>query len=187
VLSVTTSTSTPSGTYSLEVTGTSGNLSHIAAIKLVVDVPSSGGDDDIGAYQTGTYASSFAVSGTKDTNVIAALNSQTLAGVGTLTWQATLTPPVGTTNYTIIYSNIDGSSAGSKVITIDRRIIGDINGDGKVDVLDLSLLFSHWNQTAPTANWVSLTNINNWLNLNPSVGNTINILDLSLLFGDWTH
>ncbi len=145
------------------------------------------GVNDTSTLTAGTYADSFVASGTKDTNVTAVFNGQTIAGTGTTIWKVTLSPAVGDNAYTVSYKNSDGSSAGSKPINVQRRGIGDINGDSKVNILDMSIMFSHWNQTIQGDNFADLSNVNNWMSLNPEVDNTINILDLSLLFSHWTH
>lgn len=147
---------------------------------------SGGGVNDTSALQAGTYADSFVASGTKASEVTAVFNGQTISGTGTTTWKVTLSPAVGNNSYTVYYKNSDNSSAGSKPITVVRRTIGDINGDGKVDILDMSIMFSHWNQTIQGDNFADLNNVNNWMSLNPDVDNTINILDLSLMFAHWT-
>lgn len=147
---------------------------------------SGGSINDTSTLQAGTYAGSFVASGTKDSSVTAVFNGTTIAGTGSTSWSVTLSPTIGNNSYTVTYKNPDGSTAGSKTITVQRRTIGDINGDGKVDILDMSIMFSHWNQTVQGDNFADLTNVNNWMSLNPDVDNTINILDLSLLFAHWT-
>ncbi len=145
-----------------------------------------GGVNDTSALQAGTYADSFVLSGTKDSSVTASFNGNQIAGTGTTTWKVTLAPGVGNNNYIVNYQNGDGSSSGSKPVMIQRRKVGDINGDGKVSILDLSIMFSNWGQTIQGDNFADLNNVNNWMSLNPDVDNTINILDLSLLFSHWT-
>lgn len=51
-------------------------------------------------------------------------------------------------------------------------IPGDVNGDGKVNVVDLSLLLSHWGTNYPPAEFDHT--------------NVVDIVDLSLLLSHWT-
>lgn len=145
-----------------------------------------GGVNDTASLQAGTFSDSFVANGSKDPNGLAIFNGATVAGAGSTSWKITLSPAIGNNNYTVSYQNTDGSSAGSKAIMIQRRPIGDINGDNKINILDLSIMFSHWNQTIQGDNFADLNNVNNWMSLNPDVDNTINILDMSLMFSHWT-
>jgi hypothetical protein len=147
---------------------------------------SGGGANDTTALQAGTYTTLFTASGTKNSSDSATFNGQTIAGIGPTSWKVTFAPGIGTNSFTVYYNDSSGTAVASKTFTIVRRKIGDINGDGKVDVLDLSILFSHWNQTIQGDNWANLNNVNDWMSLNPDVDNTINILDLSLMFANWT-
>lgn len=134
--------------------------------------------NDTTSFSVGSYSASFNASGTKNSAVTAVFNGQTIADVGATTWKTTIPTAIGVANYTISYINPDGSTAGAKTITVERRRIGDMNGDGKVDVLDLSLLANQWGQTVRG---------DNWYNLNPSADNVIDILDLSLMVNNWTN
>lgn len=136
-----------------------------------------GGSNDTSTLSVGTYGSSFKTTSTKSSNSKVIFNGQTVADFNSTSWTLTISPPIGTNTFVVSYLNTDGSSAGTKSITIERRRVGDINGDGKVNALDLSLLFTNWGQTVRGDSWV---------NLNPDVDNTINILDMSLMFNNWT-
>jgi hypothetical protein len=65
------------------------------------------------------------------------------------------------------YSGGSGSGGGSGPIT------GDLNNDGTVNIFDLSILLSHWQQSG--------TGITGDLNND----GTVNIFDLSILLGQW--
>src|SRR5207237_635683 len=70
----------------------------------------------------------------------------------------------------------DGSTtggAGEVIPTASGGKTGDVNGDGKINALDLSILLSHWNQ-AGTRTQGDL-----------SGDGRINALDLSMLLSNW--
>ncbi len=135
----------------------------------------SGGSNDTSSFSAGTYSATFKASGTKASDSTVVYNGATIANMGATTWSVSIAADIGTHDYVINY--IGGSAPGSKTITIDRRRIGDINNDGKVNALDLSTMFNSWGQTVRGDNWV---------NLNPDVDGVINILDMSLMFNNWT-
>jgi len=71
----------------------------------------------------------------------------------------------------------DGLTAISSVtVTVANLKQGDINGDGLVNVLDLSVLLTNWNRTSST-----------WTNLRCDLNTdgTVTILDLSVLLTKW--
>jgi hypothetical protein len=80
-------------------------------------------------------------------------------------------PPIGKTTY-----NVPCPGGGTHQITIIRHKPADINGDAKVDLMDLSLFATYWNKTKPA---VQLAN------LNPDVDEEVNLLDLSILAANW--
>jgi len=55
-------------------------------------------------------------------------------------------------------------------------LIDDVNGDGKVDLLDVSHMSDAWGVTVKD---------DAWLNLNPESDNIVDLLDLSLLAGSF--
>lgn len=118
-------------------------------------------------YASGTYL----VKSFKASNVTVTFNGQLVAGAGPTTWEYRFTPDIGTRNYTFAYS-----SGESKVITIEKRKNGDINGDGGVNLLDLSLIGGAWGINVKD---------DDWTNLNPEVDNEINLLDISIFANGW--
>lgn len=62
-------------------------------------------------------------------------------------------------------------SAGSATYNITSDLIGDINGDGKVDVKDLSVMLSHWQQRYALADLV--------------FDGIVDVKDLSRLLSNW--
>ena len=67
----------------------------------------------------------------------------------------------------------DGSTTGNGTVTTSTKA-GDVNGDGAVNALDLSILLSHWNATGATKAQGDL-----------SGDGTVNALDLSILLTNW--
>lgn len=90
--------------------------------------------------------------------------------VGTVCTQS-ISPPIGTTVY-----NVPCPGGGSQKVTIIRHKPADINGDTKIDLLDLSTFATYWGKSKPT---VQLAN------LNPDVDEEVNLLDLSILAANW--
>lgn len=94
-----------------------------------------------------------------------------IAAAGSTSWEYSLDPAIGTHDYVFQYS-----SGVTKTVTIEKRKNGDINGDGVVNLLDLSLIGNAWGQTVKD---------DNWTNLNPDVDNEINLLDISIFANNW--
>ncbi|MEX2361630.1 MAG: hypothetical protein WD544_00375, partial [Patescibacteria group bacterium] len=115
--------------------------------------------------------SSIKVSSVKESAVTVYYGSTKIAKTGSTTWTVTIKPTIGKKNYFIYYK--DGSTiVAQKKITIDRRKVGDINGDKVVDLLDVSKMSDAWGLTVKDEAS---------LNLNPDKDNIVDLLDLSLL------
>jgi len=129
--------------------------------------------NDTAPYSQATYSNQITVGGSKaaDSNVY--FNNQLIQGAGTQ-WQLTFTASQGANDYTINYEDSTGAVVATKPIHIDLHKTADINGDGKVDIQDLSILSSFWGQNKP-AN--ALTDLNG--------DGVVDILDLSLMAANW--
>jgi len=103
-------------------------------------------------------------------------SGQLVADIGPTSWQYQFNPAIGTHNYSFEYRDGSGGLVGTKVITVEKRKNGDINGDGSVNLLDLSLIGGSWGETVKD---------DNWTNLNPDVDNEINLLDISIFANNW--
>jgi hypothetical protein len=119
-----------------------------------------------------TYSSSVVVGSTRSSSSTVSLSGATISYPDGNSWTAKLSPGIGTNTYQIHYSN-----GQIKPVTIIRHKSADINGDGKVDLLDLSLFGKYWNKTKPAEPLA---------NLNPDVDEAVNILDLSILASNWS-
>lgn len=119
-----------------------------------------------------TYRTRIKIAGTKSTSDQAYFGTTGLAGAGTSTWSYEFDTPVGAHDYYIYYKDSGNNVIAQKKISIDRRKVGDVNGDGKVDLLDVSSMSEAWGLTVKD---------DASLNLNPEADNVVDLLDLSLL------
>lgn len=115
----------------------------------------------------GTYL----IKSLKQSAVTVSYNGAVVAGAGSTTWQYQLDPQIGTHSYVFSYSTGE-----NKTVTVEKRKNGDINGDGTVNLLDLSLLGNSWGINVKD---------DDWTNLNPDVDNEINLLDISIFANSW--
>lgn len=127
--------------------------------------------DDGDTISTATYKTVTKVSGSKNSSSYVYSEGTQIASPGDTGWTVEFRPGVGIHNYTIVYKNSSGTTTGTKLITIDRRKTGDVNGDVKVDLLDLSLMSDAWGRVVQD---------DASLNLNPETDNTVDLLDISL-------
>lgn len=140
---------------------------------IVANPGSSGGSfNDTSTVNTATYRGSFTISGAKQSENRAYFEGQLIADLGTGTWSVTFEPTVGRRDYRVEYKDASGAVVATKLITIDRRKVGDVNGDGRVDLLDVSHMSDAWGQTVKD---------DASINLNPEVDNVVDLLDISLL------
>jgi len=124
-----------------------------------------------------TYDDKTEVKGEKAKDTKAVFNDKVIADLNSESWQVEITPNFGSNDFKIIYLDAAGSTIGEKQIKVVRQKIGDINADGQVDLLDLSILASYWGKSNPDE---PLANLNN------ATDNEVNILDLSILASNWS-
>lgn len=133
--------------------------------------------DDTTGFNLRTYGTSQKISGTKQTTSIAYFNGNQIAGLGSNSWSLDLSSlPVGTNRYTIDYKNSGGTLLSQKAITIEIHKPGDVNGDGNVEIQDLSIFADYYGQINPEEPLANLTGV---------VGHEIDVQDLSILAGYW--
>jgi uncharacterized membrane protein len=133
--------------------------------------------NDLLKFSSKTYKDTLVLRGSKSVNVRVFLGDTLIADLGSNAWEITLRPQIGTTNQSLLYKDANGNVVGSKPIEVERHKIADINGDGRVDLLDLSILANFFGVSNPPDPLV---------NLNPEVDNEVNILDLSILAANWS-
>lgn len=131
-----------------------------------------GTGNDTDTVSVATYRTNFSISGSKQSDVRAYFDGSLIADTGSTSWSKTFTPSLGRRDYTVEYKNTGGSVVATKLISIDRRKVGDVNGDAKVDLLDVSHMSNAWGQTVKD---------DASLNLNPEADNVVDLLDISLL------
>lgn len=137
---------------------------------------SSFGVNDLSTALLNTYGTSVKIQGSKESATTIYLDGQLVAGGGSTSWTHQLTPALGKRDYGYEFRNGSGVSLGQKIITVDRRKPGDIDGSSRVDLADLSLISNGWG--------VKIVG-EDWRNLNPEADNEINLLDLSIFANNW--
>ncbi len=129
-------------------------------------------DNDTAEYTVDTYNTDFTLSGYKAENNKAVFSGGEIAGFNKTSWQFTFQPKTGRHMYSVDFQRSDGSVINRKYFYVNKRKVGDIDNDGRVDIKDLSILSTYWGHTDPP---------DPMTNLNPDVDNEVNILDLSHL------
>lgn len=130
--------------------------------------------NDVTPFSYKTYNGSYQASGTKRSDVEVYFNNSKIAKTGVTSWNLTIEPTIGKATYAVVYKNDKGSVVGTKNIEITRNKIADINGDGTVDIQDLSIFANYWGQTNPPEIFVDMNS-----------DSTVDIIDLSTLASNW--
>jgi len=137
---------------------------------------SSGTFDDTSTVALRTYQRTIKVQASKESGSRIVFNGQVIAEVGSNSWSHQFEPSLGQNTYRFEFQNSTGSAIGTKEVSVDRRKSGDIDGSGRVDLADLSLLSNAWGST---------TQGEDWRNLNLETDNEINLLDMSIFANSW--
>ncbi|MEK7571943.1 MAG: dockerin type I domain-containing protein [Patescibacteria group bacterium] len=120
-----------------------------------------------------TYLENFTITGTK----LSTITSIFINGEDTdstyptdTTWEVPVTLNLGENNFTI-YGSDGTNQTATQTVTVDRHTLGDINGDGEIDLIDASLFAIDWDKTE------GLTYILSDMNGD----NSVDLTDLSIL------
>jgi len=132
--------------------------------------------NDTAKFVENTYINTTTVGGVKSSGDSVFFNNQLIQGPGTTNWQLTFETWLGDHTYYVEYRSPAGAVVDRKELQIHRHGIADINGDGKVDIQDLSILATYWGQEHPAEPLA---------NLNPGDDEVVDILDLSILASNW--
>jgi len=148
---------------------------------LVVGSPISQNDNtsnDLADERVDTYSGTLTVFGRKAPDSYAWTQGARIAAAGDTTWQANLTiPNTGVNDLTVDYTDASGNLINRKHIYVTKHATGDINADGKIDIVDLSIIAAQWGNTNPTNSMAILNQANGH--------NTVDITDLSILAAHW--
>lgn len=130
--------------------------------------------NDTGTFAGATYKDAFKVSGSKMSDSLVFYNGSQVAGTGSTSWSLTITPDIGKKTYSIEYRDGLNQVTATKTGSIDRRTVGDIDGNGNVELPDLSLLGGSYGIGVPDGDWRDL-----------NADGQVDILDLSLFANQW--
>lgn len=89
-----------------------------------------------------TYRTVFNLTGTKDASITRVFVNGAETGVTYLTsttWEVTETLSLGNNAFTVYGADASSNQTATQNVSIDRHTLGDINGDGVVDLTDASL------------------------------------------------
>jgi hypothetical protein len=121
-----------------------------------------------------TYDSSFSLYGTKLASIthIFVNGSDVNSSYPTsTTWQNAQTLVLGDNNFTLYGSDDNNNQTATQTVTINRHTLGDINGDGIVNLIDASLF---------AVDWDKISNLT-YLLSDMNGDGVVNLTDLSIL------
>lgn len=123
-----------------------------------------------------TYLTSFTLTGTKDVATTHVFVNGSETGVTyptNTTWQKTVTLVLGDNTFTVYGADDNGNQTATITGVVSRHTLGDINGDGTVDLTDASLFAVDWGKTDPSTFTYALSDMNN--------DGKVDLTDLSIL------
>ncbi len=109
------------------------------------------GQITIGTYPSETYSSTLILSGTKDATISSVYVNGSTTGVTyptNTTWQTSISLSLGSNTFNMFGIDGNNNQTPTQTITISRHILGDINGDGVVNLTDASLFAVDWGKTS---------------------------------------
>jgi len=99
-----------------------------------------------------------------ETGVVAVLSSRTaqLGGGSALNTTLTITTTNATSlgHYAVTVTATDGQQSQSLILPVQVNVLGDIVGAGYVNIVDVSIILSHFGTTASSPNWDPLADLN---------------------------
>ncbi len=112
----------------------------------------------IGAQATETYKTSLLLWGTKSSNVTSVFVNNSASGLSypsASTWQVQVSLNLGANNFAVYGQDTLSNKSTTQNITLTVHKIADINGDGLVDLVDLSIFGVDWANTGTLNNVLS--------------------------------
>ncbi len=98
-----------------------------------------------------TYDTLFNLTGTKDAAItqvfVNGSDADTTYPTST-SWQVPVTLSIGNNTFTLYGKDEQGNQTATQQVTVNRHTLGDINGDGVVDIIDASLFAVDWDKTS---------------------------------------
>ena len=94
-----------------------------------------------------------------------------------LTLTLTTTQSTMTGNYTITVTGVDGNLSQSIKILVHVNPLGDLNGDGVVNMVDISIVSYEYGSTPTSPNWYPLADLNH--------DGVVNILDFGIAVANY--
>lgn len=186
-------TPTPTSTPTITPTPTKSTTPTPSATPTTTPTATPGGDTTVPtvsltAPTSGSVSGSITVTGTASDNVgVVKVNlavdgkyydNDTAPPYASIAWNTTSVAD-GAHTLTLHAFDAAGNEGNSQTVTVQVRntstptpLVGDVNGDGHINITDLSILNSHWGTSYTAADF--------------NHDGTINITDLSILLSHWT-
>lgn len=131
----------------------------------------------VNTYPTDTYNSSLTITGTKDSSITTVFvngSSSNVTYPTSTTWQASISlPTLGNNTFAVYGADSQNNQTATTSIIINKHTLGDINGDGVVDLIDASLFAVDFGKTNPSTFVYPLSDMN--------ADGQVDLTDLSIL------
>lgn len=97
-----------------------------------------------------TYGPTFTLLGTKDSSITSIFvnDSSSNSSYTSSTWQSVQSVVLGNNSFVIYGKDSNNVQTASISVTVNRHTLGDINGDGVVNLTDASLFAVDWDKTS---------------------------------------